>query len=44
MDGNLDVEIEIHKGEEFQGLEYAFKGLLDAFRSIIAQSIGGGED
>jgi len=39
MEGNLDVEIEIHKGEEFEGLKYAFKELLDAFRSVISQSV-----
>jgi nitrogen fixation/metabolism regulation signal transduction histidine kinase len=39
MEGNLDFEIEIYKGEEFEGLKYAFKELLDAFRSIISQSV-----
>jgi methyl-accepting chemotaxis protein len=38
MQGNLDVEIEIHKGEEFEGLKYAFKELLDTFRKILSKS------
>jgi nitrogen fixation/metabolism regulation signal transduction histidine kinase len=40
LKGNLDVEIEIRKGEEFEGLKYAFKELLNAFRSVISQSVG----
>jgi len=38
MQGNLDVEIEIRKGEEFEGLKYAFKELLDTFRKILSKS------
>lgn len=40
MQGNLDVEIEVRKGEEFEGLKYAFKELLDTFRKIISKSSG----
>ncbi len=38
MQGNLDVEIAIRKGEEFEGLKYAFKELLDTFRKILSKS------
>ncbi len=41
MEGNLDVEIEINKGEEFEGLKYAFKELLEALRAFISQSVKG---
>ena len=37
MQGNLDVEIEISEGEEFAGLKYAFKQMVDSFRSYIAR-------
>ena len=38
--GNLDVEIKIRRGEEFEGLKYAFKELLESFRRYIARSVG----
>lgn len=41
MEGNLDVGIEINKGEEFEGLKYAFKELLEALRAFISQSVKG---
>ena len=38
--GNLDVEIEVRKGEEFEGLKYAFKELLGTFNAALSGSVG----
>jgi len=38
--GNLDVEIEVRKGEEFEGLKYAFKELLSTFNAALSGSVG----
>jgi HAMP domain-containing protein len=40
MKGDLDVEIKVHEGGEFQGLEYTFKEMVEGFRSYIARSVG----
>ncbi len=40
MEGNLDVQIEVHKGGEFEGLERAFKEMVESFREYIAKSVG----
>ena len=40
MEGNLDVEIEVRKGEEFEGLKRAFKAMVESFRKILARSVG----
>ena len=39
MEGNLDVEIEVHEGGDFEGLERAFKEMVESIRSIIARSM-----
>ncbi len=44
MEGNLDVKIEIRKGEEFEGLKQAFKELLDVIRNLVSRSVIDGED
>jgi methyl-accepting chemotaxis protein/preprotein translocase subunit SecG len=41
--GKLDVKIEIRKGEEFEGLKYAFRELLDTFRAMLSRSVGENE-
>ncbi|MBN2168186.1 MAG: HAMP domain-containing protein [Actinobacteria bacterium] len=40
MDGNLDVEVEIRKGEEFEGLKRAFNEMLKSIRDVIARATG----
>lgn len=40
MQGNLDVEIEVRKGEEFEELKRAFKEMVESFRKYIAKSVG----
>lgn len=40
MEGNLDVEIEVRRGEEFEGLKRAFKDMVESFRKYIAKSVG----
>jgi len=38
--GNLDVEIAVHEGGDFEGLERAFKQMVDSWREYIDKSIG----
>lgn len=38
--GDLEVEITVHEGGEFEGLERAFKQMVESFRRIIAKSVG----
>lgn len=40
MEGNLDVEVEIHEGGDFEGLERAFKEMVESLRRTIARSVG----
>lgn len=40
MEGNLDVEIEVHRGGEFEVLERTFKEMVESFRKYIARSVG----
>jgi len=40
MEGNLDVDIEVHEGDEFEVLERAFKEMVESFRTYIAKSVG----
>lgn len=40
MEGDLDVEIPIRHGEEFEGLKRAFKEMVESFRKYIAKSVG----
>ena len=39
-EGNLDVEIEVHEGGEFEGLERAYKEMVEGWRKIMERSIG----
>ncbi|MBN1288039.1 MAG: HAMP domain-containing protein [Actinobacteria bacterium] len=41
MEGDLDVEIEITKGEEFEGLKRAFSNMLKSLRDIMSRAAGG---
>ncbi len=40
MEGDLDVEINIREGEEFEGLKRAFKEMVESFRKYIMRSVG----
>jgi HAMP domain-containing protein len=40
MQGNLDVEITVHEGGDFEGLERAFREMVESFRTYIAKSTG----
>jgi HAMP domain-containing protein len=40
MQGNLDVEITVHEGGDFEGLERAFREMVESFRKYIARSTG----
>ncbi|MEW6553934.1 MAG: HAMP domain-containing protein [Actinomycetota bacterium] len=40
MEGNLDVEIEVHEGGDFEGLERAFREMVDSIKKFIARSVG----
>lgn len=41
MQGNLDVDIEVQKGEDFEGLKKAFREMMVALRDMIDRSTGG---
>lgn len=38
MQGNLEVDIEVQKGEDFEGLKRAFREMVVAFRDMITRS------
>ncbi|MBN2168427.1 MAG: HAMP domain-containing protein [Actinobacteria bacterium] len=40
MDGDLEVEVPIREGEEFEGLKIAFNNMLGSLRRIINKSLG----
>jgi methyl-accepting chemotaxis protein len=40
MEGNLDIDVVVHEGGEFVGLETAFKEMVESFRTYIAKSMG----
>ena len=40
MEGDLDVNITVHEGGDFQGLERAFREMVASFRKMIARSVG----
>ena len=40
MEGNLDVEINIREGEEFETLKRAFREMLTSIRDILNKSMG----
>ncbi|MEW6554236.1 MAG: HAMP domain-containing protein [Actinomycetota bacterium] len=40
MDGNLDVEIEVREGEEFETLKRAFREMIGSIRSMVNRSLG----
>ncbi len=42
LEGNLDIEVVVHRGGEFEGLETAFRKMVESFRKYIAKSIGEG--
>jgi len=44
MEGNLDVDVEVHKGGDFENLERAFKEMVDSIRKYIAKSTGEEQD
>jgi HAMP domain-containing protein len=39
MGGNLDIDIVVHQGGEFQGLEKTFKNMVESIRKLIAKSM-----
>ena len=42
MDGNLDLEIDIREGEEFETLKRAFLEMLESILTVVNKSIGKG--
>ena len=42
MEGNLDVEVEVHEGGDFESLERAFKEMVNSIREYISKSTGEG--
>jgi nitrogen fixation/metabolism regulation signal transduction histidine kinase len=40
MEGDLDVEITVREGEEFEGLKRAFKEMVESIRKYIARAVG----
>lgn len=38
MGGQIDVDVKVHEGGEFQGLESVFKEMLDSLRNLITRS------
>jgi HAMP domain-containing protein len=40
MDGNLDVDVVVHESGEFEGLEKAFKEMVESIRKYIDMSTG----
>ncbi len=41
MDGDLDVEIAVREGEEFEGLKHVFKEMVDSIKRMIERSMEG---
>lgn len=41
MDGNLDVELEVREGEEFENLKRSFMAMVESIRSIIGRDLRG---
>ena len=39
-EGNLDMEIQVHEGGDFEGLERAFKQMVESWRKYIDKSVG----
>ncbi len=44
MEGNLDVEVPVRKGEEIESLKLAFREMVESLRKIMALSLGGRTD
>jgi len=40
MQGDLDIQVNVHAGEELEGLKRAFNEMVGSFRRMIAQSVG----
>jgi methyl-accepting chemotaxis protein len=40
MQGDLDVDVEVHEGGDFEGLERVFKQMVESIRAYIARSVG----
>jgi nitrogen fixation/metabolism regulation signal transduction histidine kinase len=40
MEGNLEVEVEVHEGGDFEGLERAFREMVESIKKFIARSVG----
>ena len=40
MEGNLDVDVEVHEGGDFEGLEQAFREMVESIKKFIARSVG----
>jgi nitrogen fixation/metabolism regulation signal transduction histidine kinase len=40
MEGNLDVDIEVREGEDFETLKRAFKEMIGSIRSMLERSLG----
>jgi methyl-accepting chemotaxis protein len=40
MEGNLDVEIAVREGKEFETLKRAFKEMIGSVRSMLGKSVG----
>ncbi|OFW55351.1 MAG: hypothetical protein A2Y75_10535 [Candidatus Solincola sediminis] len=38
MRGQIDVDVKVHEGGEFQGLESVFKEMLDSLRNLVTRS------
>jgi nitrogen fixation/metabolism regulation signal transduction histidine kinase len=40
MQGDLDVDVKVHEGGDFEGLEVAFKEMVGSIKGFIARSVG----
>jgi methyl-accepting chemotaxis protein len=40
MDGNLEVELEVREGEEFENLKRSFMAMVESIRNVIGRTFG----
>jgi len=44
MEGDLDVTVSVHEGEELEGLKRAFNEMVASLRDMLSRSVGTGKD
>jgi nitrogen fixation/metabolism regulation signal transduction histidine kinase len=39
LEGNLDIKVDIHEGEELEGLKHAFNEMVESIRNMVIRSL-----